>query len=152
MVPETRPHLINFGVDPELMVQFLEKTNNKTIQDVILKACKILWPERIKYENLIFILSDQAAYMMKAGLELKKSFLYPSLHHITCLVHPLHVLADHIRIPFSVVNSYIVNVKHFLGKSYKRKAEFEALTGLPLPLIPVITRWGTFLNAVRHHT
>ena len=49
----------------------------------------ILRQLEIKHENFSLFLTDAARYMSSAGKTLKE--LYPSLMHVTCVAHLLHV-------------------------------------------------------------
>ena len=69
-------------------VSELEKTNASTIVETVQEALRILWngaPE--KTDKLLYLVTDSAAYMLKAGKILK--MLYPKLLHSTCLSHGL---------------------------------------------------------------
>lgn len=50
-----------------------------------------------------------------------------------------------------MVDKYLADTKKFLLKSNKRKRDFQRHTKLSLPPTPVLTRWGTWLNAVAYH-
>ena len=90
--------------------------------------------------------------MVLAVNELKKnSLIFPNLNHVTCLAHALSRVADKISEDNVLVNNYLVECKKFLRKSNKRMRDFKEKTGLPLPPIPVKTRWGTWLDAVAYH-
>lgn len=90
--------------------------------------------------------------MVKAVAELKKnSLIFPNVQHVTCLAHALSLVAEQIRLKYALVNKYLADSKAFLLKSNKRKYDFKLRTGLPLPPVPVITRWGTWLDAADYH-
>jgi hypothetical protein len=78
--------------------------------------------------------------------DLKKLNLFPNLHHITCLVHGLHRVAEEVRSDNKNVDKLISSLKLVLSKSPKRSKLFTHQTGIKLPPKPVITRWGTWLN------
>lgn len=135
-----------------LDVCFTEKNDNESIQQVIHRACNIIWPDVNVYPLLHLILSDQASYMLKAVKKLKEtSFIYPNLKHITCIAHALSRVADKVSDDHELVNKYLVELKRFLCKSNKRCMKFKEVTKLPLPPVPVKTRWGTWLQAVDYH-
>ncbi|KAJ4425608.1 hypothetical protein ANN_27804 [Periplaneta americana] len=102
----------------------LEKCNNKTIVKLFNEAMGILWPKGIMYDNVLFFISDAAPYMVKAGQAL--SVVYPKLTHFTCVAHAFH--------PPSRVN--------VLKEMYPE---------IPLPPKPILTRWGTWLEAVEYY-
>ncbi|KAJ9585613.1 hypothetical protein L9F63_002583, partial [Diploptera punctata] len=64
-----------------LACEKLDKTNSSTIVQVFTSALNILWPDGIKYDDVILFTSDAAAYMKKAGKVLK--VLFPTC--FTCL-------------------------------------------------------------------
>ena len=96
------------------------------------------------------LLSDQAAYMVKAGKNLKE--IHEGLLHISCLVHGLHRVAEEVRAMCKKLHKLITAVKQIYNKSPKRKTDFKA--AYPevslLPLQFVSNRWGTWLAAVVH--
>ncbi|KRY05109.1 hypothetical protein T12_6281, partial [Trichinella patagoniensis] len=72
--------------------------------------------------------------------------------HLTCLVHGLHRIAEHIRCLFPDVDRLIFNVKKVFLKAPSRVQLFkEMATEIPLTPQPVLTRWGTWLSAVFYY-
>lgn len=125
----------------------LPKTNHSTISRFINDSLKILWPAGGNDENLRLFLSDAAPYMVKTGDSLK--VFYPNIVHVTCVAHMLNRVAEKVRELFPNVNKLINNVKKCFLKSPSRIQLYkETLPGLPLPPEPVITRWGTWIEAV----
>lgn len=59
-------------------------------------ALKILWSNGGK-EKLLLLVADAAAYMLKAGRDLK--IFYPSVLHVACLVQGINKVAK-------VINKY----------------------------------------------
>ena len=88
--------------------------------------------------------------MNAAADGLKVSF--PKMIHLTCLAHGFHRVTELIRDSFPQVNSLISNVKKIFKKSPSRISFFkEYAHGIPLPPEPIITRWGTWLEAVEYY-
>ncbi|KRY21054.1 hypothetical protein T12_961 [Trichinella patagoniensis] len=88
--------------------------------------------------------------MKKAADALK--LLFPNMLHLTCLVHGLHRIAEHIRCLFPDVDRLIFNVKKVFLKAPSRVQLFkEMATEIPLTPQPVLTRWGTWLSAVFYY-
>jgi hypothetical protein len=83
--------------------------------------------------------------MVKAAGAIKA--FYSKILHITCLAHGLHLTAEEVRKCFPNVDKLISNVKKIFLKSYRVAFFKNEAPGLPLPPEPVITRWGTWLNA-----
>lgn len=125
----------------------LEKTNHSTIARFINDSIKSLFPDSSMDEKICVFVSDGAPYMVKAGQALK--VFYPKLLHITCLAHGLHRLAEEIRSEFSTVNKLISSTKKVFLKAPSRvQAYKERLPNVALPPEPILTRWGTWLEAV----
>lgn len=88
--------------------------------------------------------------MIKAGKNLKA--LYPDLLHITCLAHGINRVAEEVRSNYQDVDRFIANMKAAFLKSTSRVAMYkELLPNVPLPPHPVVTRWGTWLKAVKFY-
>ena len=133
-------------------VCFNDRNDNKTVQQAVVQTCQVLWPDKNVYDLLTLILSDQARYMLLAVSEIKKnSLMFPNVSHVTCLAHALSLVAKEIQKNYYLVDKYLADNKKFLLKSNKRKFDFKQQTGLTLPPIPVLTRWGTWMNAVAFH-
>jgi len=127
----------------------LESTNSTTVSQSIMDSFYKLWPNGIKYENVWLILSDQAKYMIKAVNSIRN--LFPNIHHISCIVHALHLVCEDIRNSFENADKFVANFKKILSKSPKRIQKYKKSTELPLPPQPVVTRWGTWLNTCFFH-
>lgn len=125
----------------------LEKTNALTVARFVQEELsKFFLPTPVPGDNFLLILSDAAPYMIKAGQNLK--IFYPNLIHVTCLAHALNRVAEEIRNHFPLVNSLISNMKKIFLKAPLRIQFYkEKLPNTPLPPQPVITRWGTWLEA-----
>jgi len=88
--------------------------------------------------------------MVKAGKTLQ--VLYSKMVRITCLAHGLHRVAEQIKINFPEINSLISNIKKVFLKAPYRINMFKNLAwGIHLPPEPIITCWGTWLNAVNYY-
>lgn len=84
--------------------------------------------------------------MKKAAVGLKLT--YSSLVPVTCLAHGLSLVAEKVRACFPKVDSLISNVKKIFLKAPNRVSKYkEMYADLPLPPKPVLTRWGTWLDA-----
>jgi hypothetical protein len=71
--------------------------------------------------------------------------LFATVHDQT---HGINRVADEIRCQFPLVNSLISNVKKIFIKAPLRvQVCKEKLPNVPLPPEPVVTRWGTWLDA-----
>jgi len=70
---------------------------------------------------------------------------------VTCLAHALHRVSLKVAEEHKEINSLISFFKQIMVKSPLREYQFQQKTGLSLPVKPVLTRWGTWLNAVFYY-
>jgi len=139
----TQPYLISF--------KELDKTNHSTVSRFINNSLKTLWPLGGHDEKVLLMLSDAAPYMVKTGDVLK--VFYPNIIHTTCLAHMLNRIAEKVREIYPNVNTLINNIKKSFLKAPSRVQLYrEELPGVPLPPEPVVTRWGTWIEAVIFNT
>ena len=88
--------------------------------------------------------------MLKAGRNLKA--LYPKLLHVTYLAHVVNLVAEEVRGHYPEVDQLVRAMKAVFRKSPTRIQKFgKMFPGLPLPPRPVLTRWGTWLEAVEYY-
>lgn len=72
--------------------------------------------------------------------------------HVTCLAHALHRVAEEIRNQFPEVDELISCVKKVFLKAPSRVVHFKSVAPeVPLPPSPVLTRWGTWLDACNYY-
>lgn len=129
-----------------LNCEVLEKANHSTVAKMFNNSLSLLWPGGIQYDNVLLFVSDAAPYMVKAGKSIQS--FYSKMIHVTCIAHALHRVAEEIRGNFSKVDKLVSNGKKIFLKAPSRVDKFrEIAKGIPLPPKPVITRWGTWLNA-----
>lgn len=134
-----------------LNVDELEKVNHSSICQLFEKSLNILWPNGIRHNDVLLFLSDAAPYMVKAGKSIKG--FYPKLVHVTCLAHALHRLAEEIRANYPDVDKLVSNIKKmFLKAPYRIQCFKSQAPNLALPPKPVITRWGTWLDACMYYS
>ena len=112
----------------------------QSIDDVVRKF-------HIKRENFVLFLSDAAPYMWSAGKSLKT--LYSNLQHVTCMSHLLHNCCMRIRLKFEAIDELIASMRIAILKNNERNSLFG---DLPKPPDVVLTRWGTWLNAVLYYS
>ena len=135
---ETKSYLISCKI--------LEKTNNGTIARFVNTSLKALWPNNNFEDKILLLATDAAAYMLKAGKNLK--VFYPNMLHITCVIHGLNRVAEEVRLYFKLVNTLISNVKKIFLKAPLRIAIYRTiLKNVLLPPESILTRWGTWLEA-----
>ena len=110
----------------------------------------LLWPEGIRYNDILLFVTDAAPYIVKAGKAIQA--FYPKMVHITCIAHGMHRVAEEVRATFSRVDSLVSQTKKIFVKGPSRKQLFKSTTpSVPLPPEPVITRWGTWIDAAIYY-
>lgn len=141
----TKPYLIACGV--------LEKVNGATMSEFVTNSLRNMWGDFFeeKVNDVLMLCTDSVAYMLRAGRLLKTDF--PNMIHVTCLAHALNRVAEQVRSQYANVDILIANVKKVFLKAPNRvKILKEMYPDLPLPPQPVITRWGTWLQAVSYYS
>ncbi|KAB0805335.1 hypothetical protein PPYR_02305 [Photinus pyralis] len=130
----------------------LPKTNSDTITRFVNESLTSLFlPNAVPTTKILLMISDAAAYMLKAGRNLK--ILYESLIHCTCVAHGVNRVAETVRLQFPEVNKLISNGKKIFVKAPLRVQQFkEKFPDLPLPPEPILTRWGTWLEAASYYS
>ena len=131
-------------------VQYTATTNHATVAHIVVQALKGVLGEQDKFDKVLLLLSDSAAYMHKMATGM--SALLPNCLHVTCLAHGLHRIAETVRTLFNDVDALIANAKKVFRKAPRRISLFkEKNPDLPLPPKPCLTRWGTWLSAALYH-
>ncbi|GJQ82680.1 hypothetical protein Trydic_g19695 [Trypoxylus dichotomus] len=126
----------------------LQNSNVKTIVKVIKDAVNVFGVQR---NQLRMFVTNGARNMVEVGRLLKTDF--PHLLHVTCLLHAFHLVIDTIRLSYPPVDQLISNMKKIFIKSPKRIRQFKNVcAGIPLPSEPILTRWGTWLEAVSYYS
>jgi hypothetical protein len=133
-----------------LTCEQLEKTNSTTIAQLFSAALDLLLNGEQQYDRVLLLVSDGASYMLKAGRALHVQ--YPKMIHVTCVAHGLHRVAEEIRAKFVDVDHVISNVKKVFLKAPYRIQAFKEKLSIPLPPQPLITRWGTWLDAALYYS
>jgi len=133
-----------------LNTEILDKANYSTITKLFDKSMFLLWPDGIRHDDVLLFLSDAAPYMIKAGTTIKA--LYSKMIHVTCLAHGIHRVAEDIRGKFPEIDKLIAKIKQIFLKAPSRTILFKnKVPGTPLPPQPIITRWGTWLEAASYY-
>jgi hypothetical protein len=133
-----------------LACEVLERVNKSSIAVVFDNAMNLLWPDKVEQENVLLFVSDAAPYMIKAAKALQ--LLYPKMVHVTCLAHALHRVAEEVRGSYTEADKLIANGKKIFIKSPLRVPKFkEEAPILPLPPQPILTHWGTWLDAAYYY-
>lgn len=124
----------------------LERSPDSTkIAQLIGDTLVQLWGSAMHYDRFKVLISDQAAYMLKAGRDLKTTF-YPHLLHVTCLAHALHNVCQLARVNFPKVEQLVRHFRKAFVKCPRRRCELKDFLDKPLEKFPVDTRWGTWIH------
>ncbi|XP_060858892.1 uncharacterized protein LOC132936219 [Metopolophium dirhodum] len=133
-----------------LASEILEKANHQGICKLFEDSLLLLWPDKICRENVLLFVTDAAPYMVKAVKVLQS--LFTKMIHITCVAHGLHRISEEVRKHFSKVDSLISNGKKVFLKAPSRINAFQTIAPeISLPPQPIITRWGTWLDAAAYY-
>jgi hypothetical protein len=132
-----------------LACEVLQSVNSESIANLFIASLKLLWPSGIRHNSVLLYLSDAAAYMVKSGKCLKP--IFPRMIHVTCVAHGLHRVAEEVRNCFPDVDALISNIKKIFVKCNSRVQKFKATLQIPLPPQPIITRWGTWIEAACYY-
>ncbi|XP_050531050.1 uncharacterized protein LOC126899859 [Daktulosphaira vitifoliae] len=92
----------------------LEKVNHSSIFKLFDQSLNLLWPQGVKYDDVLLFVTDVAPYMIKAGKAIQN--LYSKIIHVTCLAHGLHRVAEEIRNQYKNADQLVCNVKTFFLK------------------------------------
>lgn len=145
----SRPYLIaSKAMDVTNSIEIAELVKS-SLQDLCTPVASQL-PMNQREDKFLLFVTDGVAYMKSAGRILKASF--PNLLHLTCIAHGLHRVAECVRNCYPTVDKLIANVKKIFLKSPHRQSLFKSMyPQLSLPPEPVITRWGTWLEAASYY-
>jgi len=89
--------------------------------------------------------------MVKAAKSLKA--LYSKMVHVNCLAHAHHRVAETVRGKFNNVDELVSNVKNvFLKAPFRLEIFKRGAPGISLPPVPIITRWGTWIEATFYYS
>ncbi|KAL3081156.1 hypothetical protein niasHS_012677 [Heterodera schachtii] len=133
------PHLIS--------VKCLEKVDSAGIARFVNEGLDNFFSNGFDKNRVLLLVTDAAAYMKKAGKQLK--VFYTNLIHTLCLCHSLHRVAEKVRDEFKKVDKLIAKTKAVFVKAPQRSNIYHRMfPDLAMPPKAVLTRWGTWLQAV----
>jgi hypothetical protein len=128
----------------------LSEVNNKTVSQLILQSLSKVFPNGIPFNRVLLFLSDGASFIGLAFETLHE--LFTKMQHVICVVHGLNRVAEQVRAQYADVNILIGSVKALFCKARERVRAYQsALPGVPLPPEPIITRFSSWLKAVRFY-
>ena len=111
-----------------LNMSFVKETNSTTITQCVTDSLNILWPDGIKYNQFLLLVTDAAPYMGCAGQTLCGT--YPKLTHITCVAHGLHNVCDYLVEPIRTSTDSSVVVKKYLKSALRESIVTKICTQL----------------------
>jgi len=97
------------------MCEELEKYNFQTIDKIFNDAMHLLWSLGVKYDKVLFFVSDAAPYIVKSADSLTMLFL--NSIHLTYLAHGIHRFNDCLRNEYSTVDKLVTTVKKVFLKA-----------------------------------
>ncbi|XP_054745659.1 uncharacterized protein LOC129250819 [Anastrepha obliqua] len=98
----------------------------------------------------MLVTTDAAEYMISAMKSLQ--VFLPKMLHVPCFAHALHRLVEFIRSEFHEVNLLISKLKAtFVKSAARRQLVKQANPNITLPPEPIVTRWGTWLQACDYY-
>ena len=114
-----------------LTSEVIERVNHSTICKLFEKCMFLLWPEGIRHDDVLLLVTDAAPYIVKAGKSIQA--FYPKMVHITCLVHAMHRVAEEDRANFPQVDTIVSKTKKIFVMAPFRKVLFKSMA----PDVPV---------------
>ncbi|XP_072178106.1 uncharacterized protein [Diadema setosum] len=134
----------------------MEACNHSTLSQAIIKA---LMNVGIKFDDVIAVVTDSAAYCKKAAREVLQP-LFPKSIHVPCLAHIINLGAEAFQhhVEFGRVDTLVKMMKSAFYKKPARKSrylkflrEYLPPDEVKLPPVPVSTRWNSWFHAVKYH-
>ncbi|XP_041480924.1 uncharacterized protein LOC121428390 [Lytechinus variegatus] len=134
----------------------MEACNHATLSQAVVKA---LTNMDIKFDDVIAIVTDSAAYCKKAAREVLTPLL-PNSRHVPCLAHIINLGAEAFQHypEFGRVDTFTKMMKSAFFKKPARKTRYLKYLKEYLPPdqcklapAPVSTRWNSWYNAVKYH-
>ncbi|KAF4524612.1 hypothetical protein B566_EDAN013546 [Ephemera danica] len=126
------------------------RCNNETVARFTYDALRNLFQGEKFEERFTLAVTDAAPYMLLAIKNLQ--IFFPKLLHVTCLVHLLHNVSQHVIDKYRLVNKWISLIKKVFVKAPRRIEMFrDMFPNLALPPEPILIRFGTWLDAAVYH-
>jgi len=134
-------------------IVYLEKVNTVTVSQAVLTCAAEMG---VSYNNVSAFVTDNASYMSKAFEKI--TGILPNAVHCTCNAHILSLVGETWRKNFKVVDRLVALFKSIFTYCSARKRRYKEFlaekTGtddVPLPPVPVVTRWNSWFKTVIHH-
>lgn len=133
--------------------EFLPAVNNVSIAQLIIRT---LTNSNIDFNNVLALVSDNAAYMKKCFIDGLQGLL-PNAVHVTCWAHILSLVGEEFRAALKLSDELVAHMKAIFSKAPGRRARFlshlreKNASKIAMPPVPVITRWNTWFAAALYH-
>jgi hypothetical protein len=134
---------------------YLDLVNATTVSQAIIQT---LVKYNVDFNNVSGFVTDNASYMTKAMGIL--GGLLPNCVHMTCNAHILSLVGETWRKNFPDVDRLVACFKsifvHYASRKQRYKQYLAEQTrvsadNVPLPPVPVVTRWNSWFKTVSHH-
>jgi hypothetical protein len=135
---------------------YLDEVNNTTVSQTIIQT---LAKYNVDFNKVSGFVTDNASYMTKAMANLK--CLLPNCIHMTCNAHILSLVGETWRKNFNKVDRLVACFKSIFVHCSSRKQRYKQYiaermnvdsNNVPLPPVPVVTRWNSWFTTVVHHS
>ena len=137
-----------------IATSYIDKVSHATVAQEITCA---LHGMDIDFNNVLAVVSDNAAYMKKCYSDILSS-LFPNSVHVTCWAHTLHLAVEAFRHQLPSADAVVASGKSIFAHAPSRRQRWlqhlksEGAEEPTLPPEPVITRWGTWLSAAKYYS
>ena len=134
-------------------VEFLPAVNNVSIGQLIIR---VLTNVNIDFNNVLALISDNAAYMKKCFTGDLCSLL-PSTVHITCWAHILPLVGEEFRTALELTDTLVASMKSICSKAPGQWARYRNhlsqcnVANITMQPNPVLTRWNPWFSATLYH-
>lgn len=119
----------------------LTKVNHTTIAIIFDNSMHILWLGEVHLNNVLLYLSDVVPYIVKSRKAIQ--VFYSKIIHVICIVHGLSRIAENFCRSYFKDNRINENIKKNLKPPSSVAVFKDEATGVLLPPISILTRWGT---------
>ena len=134
-----------------LSSEILDQISSSNISQAFTRALTLLWPENIKYDSVLLLITSSSRHMTEAANALKVFF--PSLIHLTCLSQALNNIAEAIREEYKDIDVLIMNGRNvFIEEPSRISLLKEEVTGPALPPDISIDKCGTWVEAAIYYS
>lgn len=145
---------VSQGREPYLLdtIQLEDGCNNTTVTRSVLNVMR---DYDIPYDNLMFIITDNASYMKVVHRNLQA--MIPGLIHVTCWPHILNLVGEAFSTVFPLITTLLKAAQNFFKHAHRRKRKWRkflsqndtTLTAKSPPMYSP-TRWNSWFLTVKY--